>query len=257
MKTRIDAGTDIAMIGVWDAGRNDSALAGTFGRKLEQMLEQDCAAAHLFLLRTGGDGGGPVDVYVDSVVPEDVRKQCRAAKREFLISVPSGRLVVGGIEEYRSGGVKAAAADSAVEVPGGNYSLRCLVPKEEVHFDPPAPAELRAMVGAEDHQYYRRIQKLVLVTYFGVLFLFGGLIIPLGWKKALAIAAAAGLMGYGLMRFISGNERFRRVARAENELWQQARARGLPTVILELHRVDDTSTLSGGTLHLEHLSEKT
>lgn len=58
MKTRIEAGTDIAMIGAWDASRNDTGLAGVSGKRLMQSLEEDCATAHLFLLRTGADGGG-------------------------------------------------------------------------------------------------------------------------------------------------------------------------------------------------------
>ncbi len=62
MKRRIEAGTDIAMIGAWDASQNDTKLAGVGFKKLEQSLEADCAAARLFLLHTGGDGGGPVDV---------------------------------------------------------------------------------------------------------------------------------------------------------------------------------------------------
>ncbi|HXI68904.1 MAG TPA: hypothetical protein VNN22_00955 [Verrucomicrobiae bacterium] len=256
MKTRIEAGTDIAMIGAWDAGRNDAALAGVSGKKLDQVLEEDCTAGNLFLLRTGADGGGPVDVYVDSAVPDDVRKQCRAAKREFLIFVPSGRLVIGGIEEYRSGPAKLAAAGSVVAVPGGNYALRCLVPKGEIHLDPPTRAELEATVGAEDSRYYRRIQMFALSAYFGVPLLFAGLIFLLGWKKALTVAAAVGFICYGLVRLISRNERFRRVARAENELWQQAHQRGLPTLIFELRRVSDTAGLSGGALHLKSLTEK-
>lgn len=257
MKTRIEAGTDIAMIGAWDAGWNDAALAGVSGKKFNRVLEADCTAGNLFLLRTGADGGGPVDVYVDSAVPVDVRKQCRASKREFLISVPSGRLVVGGIEAYRTGQSKLTAADRVVEVPGGNYALRCLVPKGEVHFDPPTRAELVAKVGVEDFRYHRRIQTLALTAYFGVPLLFVILIFVLGWKLALIIASVVGLICYGLVRLISGNERFRRVGRAENELWRQAHQRGLPTLIFELRRVQDSAGVFGGSLHLDQLTRKT
>jgi hypothetical protein len=250
MKTRIEAGTDIAMIGAWDAIRNDAGLAGVSGGKLDPLLKADCAAAHLFLLRTGADGGGPVDVYADSAIPEDVRKQCRASKREFLISVPSGRLMVGGIEGYRSGSAATTAADRVVEIPAGDYALRCLVPKGEVHFDPPTRAELEAKVGVEDFQYHRRIQRLALTAYFGVPVLFLILLFPLGWKRALAVAAVVGLISYGLVKLISSNERFRRVTKAENELWQAAQQRGLPTLIFELRRVSDTAGLSGGTWQL-------
>jgi hypothetical protein len=96
-----------------------------------------------------------------------------------------------------------------------------------------------------------------LTAYFGVPVLFVVLIFLLGWKLALAVAAVVGLFCYGVVRLISGNERFRRVARAENELWKQAHQRGLPTLIFELRRVSDTADLSGGSLHLKSLTEKT
>lgn len=257
MKTRIETGTDIAMIGAWDASRNDTALAGLWGKKLEQALEADCTAARLFLLRTGGDGGGPVDVYVDAAIPEAVRKEYRAAKREFLISVPSGRLVIGGIEDYRTGKSNITGADSVVTLPSGDYALRCLAPKGEVHFDPPPRAELEAKVGPADFRYHWRIQTVALTAYFGVPVLFVILCFVLGWKRALAVAVVVGLLSYGLVRLISNNERFRRVSRAENELWQQAQQRGLPTLIFALRRVDDPTGLSGGALQLEDFAPQT
>jgi hypothetical protein len=252
MKTRIDAGTDIAMIGVWDASQNDTALAGMGSTNLLQSLETDCATARLFLLHTGGDDGGPVDVYVDAATPEAVRKKYRATKREFLISVPSGRLVIGGMEDYRTGAAQITGADSVVTIPSGEYALRCLAPKGEVYSETPTRAELEAKVGTKDFKYHRRIQTLALTAYSGVPVLFVILCFVLGWKQALAVAVVVGLISYGLVR-ISNNERFRRVSRAENELWQQAQQRGLPTLIFELRRVSDPAGLSGGALHLDEL----
>lgn len=255
MKTRIEAGTDIAMIGAWDASRNDTGLAGLGSKKLLQSLQADCAAAGLFLLHTGGDGGGPVDVYVDSAVPEAVRKKYRAAKREFLISVPSGRLVIGGMEDYRTGKSNITGPDSVVQIPSGDYALCCLAPKGEVYSETPTRAELEAKVGTEDFKYHRRIQTVAMTAYFGVPVLFVILCFVLGWKRALAVAVMVGLISYGLVRLSSSKERFRRVTRAENELWQQAQQRGLPTLIFELRRVNDPAGLSGGTLHLEDLTK--
>ena len=100
MIKRIDVGTDVAMIGAWDSARDDVPLNGARG-PLADVLRRDAAEAHLFLIHTGGDGGGPVDVYVDEDVPAAALEHGRAVDGTFLLSVPSGRLVVGGGEDYR------------------------------------------------------------------------------------------------------------------------------------------------------------
>lgn len=250
MKTRVEAGTDIAMIGAWDAARNDSTLAGAWGKNLDQVLEHDSAVGHLFVIRTGADGGGPIEVYVDAPVPDDVLNQCRVVNREFLLCLPTGRLVIGGVEDYRSGKAKTIGPDSVVEVPSGYYALRCYVPKGEAGFDPPARSELEKAIGIEDYRYYRRIQNLALVAYFGVPLIFVTLVFPVGWKKALFVAVVIGLIAYGLVRLISSTERFLRVSKAENSLWREAHQRGRPTFIFDLRRVNDVAGLAGGSVRL-------
>src|SRR5688572_20003201 len=98
MYRRIEVGTDVAMIGVWDAARDATPRPW----KSADELEAEAAEGHLFLLHTGADGGGPVDVYVDADVPVEVLTTLKPLGREFLVAAPSGRLVIGGVEDYRA-----------------------------------------------------------------------------------------------------------------------------------------------------------
>jgi hypothetical protein len=102
MKARVEAGTDIARIGAWDASRNDTVVAKRWGKEWDRMLEEDAARGDLFLIDTGADGGGPIDVYCDTEVPPEARAHTRLVAGEFLVCVPTGRLMVGGLEDYRS-----------------------------------------------------------------------------------------------------------------------------------------------------------
>ena len=89
------------MIGAWDQSRNASVLSKTPYKQLMNVLQKDVQSGQLFLIHTGADGGGPIDVYIDEPVPESALKQARRGDGEFLIRAPTGRLVVGGAGEIR------------------------------------------------------------------------------------------------------------------------------------------------------------
>jgi hypothetical protein len=59
MKARVDVGTDVAMVGAWDAQRNADPAAGSALGNASSVLEADAAKGHVFVLHTGRDGGGP------------------------------------------------------------------------------------------------------------------------------------------------------------------------------------------------------
>src|SRR5829696_1609275 len=118
---RIDAGTDVALIGAWDAGRSGVPLDGANGWM--DALDRDVAANHLFLIHTEADGGGPIDVYVEGEIPPNARRHARALGGEYLLAVPSGRLVVGGAEDYRAAVPRITSDSSVVNVAAGNYLL--------------------------------------------------------------------------------------------------------------------------------------
>src|SRR5687767_5600663 len=102
MHRRVDAGTDIAMVGAWDQSRQAPEVCHANPPLEASLLESDAKEGHLFVIHTGADGGGPIDVYIDAEVPSSIRKKNNAKEggvKEFLLSVPTGKLVVGGVED--------------------------------------------------------------------------------------------------------------------------------------------------------------
>src|SRR5438046_1464128 len=74
MHKRVDAGTDVAMIGAWDAARGALPFSADQQRRFSKSLAKEASAGHVFLIHTGADGGGPVDVFVDEDAPGEERE---------------------------------------------------------------------------------------------------------------------------------------------------------------------------------------
>jgi hypothetical protein len=252
MKVRIDAGSDVAMIGAWDAGRNDSVLTKAGGKKLEEALEQDATAGDIFVIHLGGDGGGPIDVYVDSPIPSEALKEMRAADREFLLRVPSGRLIVGGVEDYRSATPKTTGPNSVAVLPPGDYALRCYIGPREGNFGPPTSRELKAALGADDYAYFSRIDRMRLLGYATVL-LFPALTFPLGWKWALLVTVVMFLAYFYVQEevVIKRNSRYQRISEQVNHLFTKAKEKERPCFIFDLRRLSEALTLMGGSIRVD------
>jgi hypothetical protein len=251
MHARVDAGTDIAMIGAWDQSRGALAL-GPRGHSPEA-LELEAAEGHLFFIRTGADGSGAVDVYVDQDIPEGLRANARRADGEFLIRIPSGKLTVAGVEEYGSPGSPAAGGDVAISVQPGDYRLVCYIGHDDD--DSPAGPSIReleqSLLSADDRDYWSRIQsselRTVLVGY-SLLLLFPLLVYPLGWKISVAITAAIFLTYFyfvarGTARKEKTDQRWLRINRMLTEGFLHSQR---PTFSLHLRRIDCPTALKGG-----------
>jgi len=234
------------MIGAWDGSRNEGVLSNGPLKKVMDTLHEDVQAGHLFLIHTGADGGGPVDVYVEEAIPESALKRTRRAEGEFLIRIPTGRLVVGGAEDYRAAKPRITGANSNVLLPSGNYCLRCHIGTED-EWEPPSRAELENILGAEDYRYWRKLENtgrlgLVSVLLFPVLAFF------IGWKVALAVTVIMAV-GWFYVRerfFLKPNARYQGIDKAVQEIQQRAQEAAPPTFILELNKTRPDSDLKGG-----------
>src|SRR6266481_5862703 len=212
MKARVEAGTDIAQIGAWDASRDDGAFDKLSFKRRTAVLREDSEAGFLFVLNTGSDGGGPIDVYVDEPIPESALKANELLKGEFLVCVPSGRLIVGGVEDYRYTDRKITSVESVVSVPVGDYRIRCYSPKfDEGSFDGVSNAALKERVGEKDYNYWRRRVKTAGYGFLSFA-LFPALAYTLNWKIALATAVGfAAIFFYCRQQILKRNPRYQQI----------------------------------------------
>jgi hypothetical protein len=251
MRTRIEAGTDIAMVGAWDVSRNEVPLAKLWGKEFTQTLEQDALAGNLFLVHTGSDGGGPIDVVVDEDISVGFRSEVSERPGEYLLIVPSGRLMVGGVENYRSGKPQITGVRSEAMIPPGAYLLKCFVGNEETISSSPFQAELKRVVGVNDFQYYSRMERWSHLGFLTLL-LFPALGPMLGWKISAGITAVAVLAYFNVLErlFLKRNVRYQRIKKLVNDVYLKASVNDAPTFIFQLRTVSDVAGLKGGSADL-------
>jgi hypothetical protein len=247
MKARIDAATDVAMIGAWDAQRDATPLTSLELKQVSDTLDADAAAGHLFLVRTGADIGGPVDVYIDEAIPDEVQDQLVSSDGTFLLVLPSGALVVGGVEEYRAPNPRTTGPNNVVTVPAGDYSVRCYSPKDTEQ-SPTLEKELREIVGGADLDYYDRLNSRGCLFGSLTLLLFPILVFPLGWKVALGVAAVAFISFFPAREWLL--KRNARYQRLHNVVPTFRLRHEDPMLVLELRPIRDRATLKGGSVSL-------
>ncbi|HTK53104.1 MAG TPA: hypothetical protein VL308_14540 [Gemmatimonadaceae bacterium] len=247
MKARFDAGTDVAMVGAWDVERGAQPFSPEESKRLSEALDADAAHGHLFVLHTGADGGGPVDVYIDEPAPNDVLGGLTPVGDALVLAIPSGQLIVDGVEYYRSKKPDAARASRAVAIPAGDYLLHCYTtPDESQEVKPGQTRDLEAVVGKDELRYYERATRSGCVIGLVLLLLFPILGPLAGWRIAFAttVVAVIGFF-YGREWFLRRNARFARIREAvtAHRLGNQE-----PTFVLELRRIEDRVGRTGGSV---------
>ena len=243
MNARVDAGTDVAMIGAWDAQRGAQPFTAEEFKQLSDTLDADATQGHVFVLHTGADGGGPVDVYVDEPIPSEIMARLTPLGGEFVLALPSGALVVDGVEFYRSKKPDVGQADRAVSVPAGDYVLHCYTPPDDDKAEPKSERELEAIVEPDDLRYYERVTRGGCRTGALLILLFPALLPFVSWKAAFPITLVV-VVGYFNVRewLLRRNERF---ARLRETIVAFRRGRRETTFVLELRRIDDRAGYTG------------
>ena len=249
MKARVNAGTDVAMIGAWDLGRNAQPFTADEYKRLTDTLDADAEQGHLFVLHTGSDGGGPVDVYVDEPVPAEILARLTPPGDELVLALPSGQLIVDGVEFYRARKPDETLSSRAVTVPAGDYLLRCYTPTEdEQQATPPAERDLEAIIGKDELRYYERVTRGGCLIGLGLLLLFPILGPLAGWRIAFAITVVA-VIGFFYVRewVLRRNARF---ARLREAVTAHRRGTQEPALVLELRRIEGREGRTGGPVSL-------
>ncbi|HEX5071577.1 MAG TPA: hypothetical protein VFW03_00130 [Gemmatimonadaceae bacterium] len=250
MKARFDAGTDVAMVGAWDLERGTQPLSPDESRRLSETLDSEAEQGHLFVLHTGADGGGPVDVYIDEPVPDATMASLTPLGGPLVLALPSGKLMVDGVEYYRARKADPGRASRAAAVPPGDYLLRCYTPRDEEQEGAPRPEhDLEAIVGKDELRYYERVTRSGCLVGLVLLLLFPILGPLAGWRIAFATTVVA-VIGFFYVRewVLRRNERFARIREAITTHRLGARE---PTFVLELRRIADREGRTGGSVRLQ------
>lgn len=237
MRARFDTGTDVAMIGAWDAQRGAQPVTPGEYKRLSDTLDAEADAGHIFVLHTRADGGGHVDVYIDEPIPSEVMTRLTAQGDEFVLALPSGSLMVDGVEHYRARKPDAAASDRAVHVPAGDYALRCYAPKDDEAAAPRSERDLETILGKDDLRYYDRITRGGCLT--GALLL---LLVPALWplfgpKVALVTSIVVVVVYFNVREWVL--RRNARFARLRETITAFRLQRQESTFVLELRRITD------------------
>jgi len=249
MKARFDAGTDVAMIGAWDLESGGRPFSPDEFKRLSDALDSDAEQGHLFVLHTGADGGGPVDVYIDESVPDETMAGLTPLGTSLVLALPSGKLIVDGVELYRARRPDPAQASRAVSVPPGDYLLRCYTPQDdEQNASSGSGADLEAIVGRDDLRYYERVTRSGCLIGLALVLLFPSIGPFAGWRIAFATTVVA-VIGFFYVRewVLRRNPRFTRIREAVTAHRLGAQE---PTFVLELRRIDDRAGRSGGSVSL-------
>ena len=243
MRARLDAGTDVAMIGAWDARRDAEPFPAGKLREVHALLESDAANGDLLLIHTGADGGGPVDVFVDEPVPAEQLARLRPIDGPRRLSVPSGALRIAGAEYYRA--PKPKGRPGVIAIPSGNYAMSVLVPLDEEE-EPPSEAALRNKVGADELRRYDRINQGVVIGAFVALLVVVVGLAPFIGRLALVAAVVVFLAWFPVAnRLTRRSPAYMRL----HEIATDFRLRQAPaSLVLTLRRLGPEETLAGGSV---------
>ena len=246
MRARIDAGTDVAMMGAWDAQRDDQPFSPDKFSQVHALIEADAANGDLFLIHTGADGGGPVDVVVDEPIAAEEVARLKPVEGLRRLSVPSGALRIGGVEYYRA--PKPRGTPGAVAIPSGDYAISAFVPLDE-EAEPPSEAALRNQVGANELRTYDRINMGVVMGGFAAPSLALLLLVPgFGWKIAVPVAIAVFLAWFPATQWIL--RRSRTYTRMHAIAVDFRLRQGPPALVLSLRKLEPGEKLAGGSVSI-------
>jgi hypothetical protein len=250
MKARVEAGTDIAQIGAWDVSRDDGLFDKLSFKSRNAKLREDSEAGFIFVIHTGADGGGPIDVYLDEPIPENVLPALEKQSGEFRLRVPTGQLVIGGGEDYRSLRPKITGPDSIVSLPAGDYRLACYVGKEG-EYEGVSKLTLLNALGADDYGYWRRRANTGCFGFLSLPVSFAIAAFAFNWKIAVPMSVVIVILWFHCRDWIlKRNPRYQRIDSVVQELRRQAEAKAPPTFVFELKRLQDDSSLKGGEIYL-------
>lgn len=183
---KIEAGTDIATIGIWDLLVADTSVHQLKFADYEAEIAKRATASELFFTNTSADGAYTAWIYFDEPPSQDLENDYKEIAGPFFLKCTSGQLCFEGLEYY---GHQANEFDEThFELPIGDYSLRVfqLTADEETFAE-----RVRAEVGDEAYDHYEKQFRGCNIAFF--LFI-TGFVLAVYWKWYFA-----GLMALSLL----------------------------------------------------------
>ncbi|WP_157232112.1 hypothetical protein [Hyalangium minutum] len=242
----ISAGTDIACVGIWDAGLAPSA---------RPIGDKDLAASaergEVLPIQTHADGTYLLRIHVDEPYVPPPAQRFETMGREFGLNLGSGTALVGGCEDFRNPRPQITFAADRFHVEPSWYRVQVHLNRTDPELlERLAHREAETALSEEENVRYRQLgkdQHRALFLGLGAL----GTAILSG-----VIRGTAGVMGGGVAVLLAGAA-FAFARRAKKAGYDSLHARYQtalaaahePDVVLVLHRTGEP--IPGGSVDLE------
>ncbi|RKG74264.1 hypothetical protein [Corallococcus terminator] len=241
---RIHTGTDIACVGIWDAGLPPSK------RSIEgKALEASAARGELLPIYTHADGSYILQIHVDEPFVPPPSQQFETLGREFGLHLGSGTAIAGGCEDFRSPRPQITSVEDQFHVEPSWYRVRVhLNQMDGPEHEERAHQEARQTLTPEEFARYTRLGKSRRVGCLLAGVAVSAVMAAVFFRNGLALGALvtlmAGAMGWMFLRF-------KRDGYAALHLrYQRALDAAVPPdIVLELYRAE--GPLPGGSVALE------
>lgn len=145
MHIRIEMGTDIASIGLWDPGVEHPGKPA----HARDYCEMQASLGQLFFIDTHADGSYPTDLYLDQSPDARRLKRYTTAPRTFLIESKTVQLIADGLEDFANPKPQITSADDRFGVAPGRYAIQPYTLDEDKY-----QSYLARKIGKEDLNYY-------------------------------------------------------------------------------------------------------
>lgn len=241
MKFETEIGTDIAMIGIWDADVPVGKIP--FKRRMQE-LSKDGQDGRLLRVDTSDDGDYHICVVSTHEELQEFNLDAYAEiKNEFFLRSQSGNFIAGGVEDYRNGKPQITSKDDQFRLEPGAYRVRVYVHNED---EEQISKRVAVETGDEDLRYYEDRRSGCGIAIAGIALGIGGGYIWTWWLLLPAILLALGAVTY-FSRLNSADERMQRVEQAFRE-YEKAH----PAVIFHFEPVPDIG-VSRGFFYLDEV----
>ena len=144
--------TDRGYLALWDAAHNRPELATAKPNIKEEIVQQDKNEARLALLHTDTNGEHDVGIYLNEQPPREVEKYYLPVKQSGFVNSLSGKLILGGIDDYCTGTSPLIGPEDPFEAVLGRYTVQL----RELH--PPdlySDENVVRILGEEDATYFQ------------------------------------------------------------------------------------------------------